>query len=192
MKVEILMVEQQTPEERAEAAARELADTGRAVTARAVREAAGVRMTVAASVAKAWNEATTEDAVVPVPEMPADVQGRLEAIWADAYRAAWDAVAPERDRLRVEVEQLTKDAQAYIADLHEADQTEQTLRDEIDQANLRATTAEADARTAVEQAQHEVAEMRGRADQLATENARLTKLIDEQLTKLTEDKQERH
>jgi hypothetical protein len=192
MKVEILMVEQQTPEERAEAAARELADTGRAVTARAVREAAGVRMTVAASVAKAWNEATTDDAVVPVPEMPADVQGRLEAIWADAYRAAWDAVAPERDRLRVEVEQLTKDAQAYIADLHEAEQTEQTLRAEIDQANLRATTAESDARTAVEQAQQEVAEMRGRADQLATENARLTKLIDEQLAKLTEDKQERH
>src|SRR5699024_5720965 len=134
-----------------------------AVTARAVREAAGVRMTVAASVAKAWNEATTEDAVVPVPEIPADVQGRLEAIWADAYLAAWDAVARERNRLRVEVEQLTKDAQAYIADLHEAEQTEQTLRDEIDQANQRATTAEAEARTAVEKAQHEVAEMRGRA-----------------------------
>lgn len=186
------MVEQQTPEERAEAAARELADTGRAVTARAVREAAGVRMTVAAAVAKAWNEATTEDTVVSVPEIPADVQGRLEAIWADAYRAAWDAVAPERDRLQLEMEHLTKDAQAYIADLHEAEQTEQTLRAEIDQANQRATTAEAEARTAVEQAQQEVAEMRGRADQLATENARLTKLIDEQLTKLTEDKQERH
>lgn len=186
------MVEQQTPEGRAEAAARELADTGRAVTARAVREAAGVRMTVAAAVAKAWNEATTEDTVVAVPEIPADVQGRLEAIWADAYRAAWDAVTPERDRLRVEVEHLTKDAQAYIADLHEAEQTEQTLRAEIDQANQRATTAEAKAHTAVEQAQTEAAEMRGRADQLATENARLTKLIDEQLTKLAEDKQERH
>src|SRR5699024_8327714 len=97
------MVEQQTPEERAEAAARELADTGRAVTARAVREASGVRMTVAAALAKAWNEATTEDAVVQVPEMPADVQVGLEAIWADAYRAAWDAVAQERDRLNGEV-----------------------------------------------------------------------------------------
>ena len=186
------MVEQQTPEERAEAAARELADTGRAVTARAVREAAGVRMTVAAAVAKAWNEATTEDETVPVPEVPADVQGRLEAIWADAYRAAWDAVAPERDRLQAEVEQLTKDAQAYIADLHEAEQVEQTLRDEIEQANQRAADAEAEARTAVEQAQHEAAEMRGRADQLATENARLTKLIDEQLTKLTDDARDHH
>lgn len=182
------MVEQQTPEARAEAAARELADTGRAVTARAVREAAGVRMTVAAAVAKAWNEATTEDDTVPVPEVPTDVRGRFEAIWADAYRAAWDAVAPERDRLQVEVEQLTKDAQAYIADLHEAEQTEQSLRDEIDQVNQRATEAEAEARTAVEHAQQEVAEMRGRADQLAAENARLTKLIDDQLAKLTNDK----
>lgn len=44
----------------------------------------------------------------------------------------------------------------------------------------------------MEQAQHEIAEMRGRADQLATENARLTKLIDEQLAKLTNDTQERN
>src|SRR5699024_9440711 len=110
-------------------------------------------MSVADAVAKAWNEDSTKDAVVQEQDMTAAVQGRLEAIWADAYRAAWDAVAPERDRLQGEVEQLTKDAQAYIADLHEAEQTEQALRDEIDQANQRATTAEAEARTAVEQAQ---------------------------------------
>jgi hypothetical protein len=192
MKVGPFMVEQQTPEERAEAVARELADTGRAVTARAVREAAGVRMTVAASVAKAWNEATTEDAEVSVPEVPVDVQGRLEAIWADAYRAAWDTVAPERDRLQVDVEQLTKDAQAYIADLREAEQAEQALRDELEQANQRVTDAQAKARAAMEQAQREVAEMRGRADQLATENARLTKLIDEQLNRLSSETRESH
>ena len=182
-----MVEQQQTPEERAEAAARELADTGRAVTARAVREAAGVRMTVAASVAKAWNEATTEDTAVPVPEVPADVQGRFEAMWADAYRAAWDAVAPQRDRLQVEVEQLTKDVQAYVADLHEAEQTEQALRAEVEQATQRATTAEAEATAAVEQAERQAAEMRGRADQLQAENTRLTKLIDEQLANLTND-----
>lgn len=38
-------------------------------------------------------------------------------------------------------------------------------------------------------AQHEVAEMRGRSDQLSAENARLTTLIDEQLSKLTSDTQ---
>jgi len=181
------MVEQQTPEERAEAAARELADTGRAVTARAVREAAGVRMTLAAAVAKAWNAATIEDTAVPVPEVPADVQGRLEAMWADAYRAAWDAVAPQRDRLQLEVEHLTKDVQAYIADLHQAEQTEQELRAEVEQANQRATAAEAEAHTAVEQAQRQAAEMRGRAEQLAQDNARLNTLIDERLSKLDDN-----
>lgn len=136
------MVEQQTPEERAEATARELADTGRAVTARAVREAAGVRMTVAATVAKAWNEASAEDTAAPVPDVPADVQGRLAAIWADAYRAAWDMVTPQQDRLQAEVEQLTQDAHAYIADLHQAEQTEETLRTEMAQAQQRAAEAE--------------------------------------------------
>lgn len=182
-----MVEQQQTPEERAEAAARELADTGRAVTARAVREAAGVRMTVAASVAKAWNEAAAEDTAVPVPEVPADVQGRFEAMWADAYRAAWDAVAPQLDRFQAEVEQMTKDAQAYVADLYEAEQTEEALRAEVEQATQRATEVESDATAAVEQAERQAAEMRGRAEQLQAENTRLTKLIDEQLSKLTND-----
>jgi len=182
-----MVEQQQTPEERAEAAARELADTGRAVTARAVREAAGVRMTLAAAVAKAWNAATIEDTAVPVPEVPADVQGRLEAMWADAYRAAWDAAAPQLDRLQLEVEHLTKDTQAYIADLHQAEQTEQELRAEVEQANQRATAAEAEAKTAIEQARQQTAEMRGRAEQLAQDNARLNTLIDERLSKLADD-----
>src|SRR5690625_783315 len=177
-------VEQQTPEERAEASARELADTGRAVTARAVREAAGVRMTVAAAADKAWNAATIEDTAVQVPEVPADVQGRLEAMWADAYRAAWDAVTPHRDRLQAEVDHLTKDDQAYIEDLHHTEQTEQELRAEVEQANQRATAAEAEANTAIEEARQQTAEMRGRAEQLAQDNARLNTLIDERLSKL--------
>lgn len=181
--------EKQTPEERAGAAARDLADTGRAVTARAVREIAGVRMTVAATVAKAWNDTTNEDATVPIPDVPEDVQGRLQAIWADAYRAAVDTVAPQRDRLQLEVEHLTKDAQAYIADLHAAEETEHALRTELDQAAQRATKAEADAATAIEQAQQQAAEIRGRAEQLEQENTRLNHLIDERLSKLTSNEE---
>lgn len=82
--------------------------------------------------AKYSTEFATEDLDVPIPEVPADVQERLDAIWADAYRSALDAVAPERERLQIEVQHLTKDVQAYIADLHEAEQTEQALRDEVD------------------------------------------------------------
>ncbi|MGO2716328.1 MAG: DNA-binding protein, partial [Brevibacterium aurantiacum] len=66
-----------SPEERAEAAARDLADRGRPVTARAVREAAGVRMVLAAEVAKAWKEAENDDEGVPVPPVPEDVAARL-------------------------------------------------------------------------------------------------------------------
>lgn len=181
--------QQQAPEERAEAAARDLADTGRAVTARAVREIAGVRMTVAATVAKAWNDATSEDATVPIPDVPEDVQGRLQAIWSDAYRSALDAVNPERDRLQVEVEQLHEDIEAYIADANTAETTESVLRAELDQAAQRATKAAADASTAIEQAQQQTAEIRGRAEQLELENIRLNQLINERLSKLTSNEE---
>lgn len=60
-------------------------------------------------------------------------------------------MAPQRDRLHAEVEQLAQDVQAHIAVLRQA------------------------------------AEMRSRAEQLQAENARLTKLVDEQLSKLTSD-----
>lgn len=115
------MTETPTPEARAEAAARDLADRGQAVTARAVREAAGVRMTVAADAARAWREAQAEDTEVQVPEVPADVRGRLDAIWADAYRAAITAVRPERDRLAVEVEELRAEVDALTATVEEVE-----------------------------------------------------------------------
>lgn len=41
-----------------------------------------------------------------IPAVPEDVQGRLTAIRADAYRAALAAVTPERDRLATELDQL--------------------------------------------------------------------------------------
>lgn len=113
------MTEQQdkeaTPEDRAEAAARDLADRGLAVTARAVRDAASVRMTVAAEAARAWREATAERTEIDVPDVPEDVQGRLAAIWADAYRAAHGAVSPERDQFAAEVEQLRGEVDALTA-----------------------------------------------------------------------------
>lgn len=101
-----------TPEDRAETAARDLADRGVAVTARAVRAAAGVRMAVAAEAARAWREAAAAGDQDPVPQVPEDVQSRLAAIWADAYRAAVAAVGPERDRLAEQVRQLRAEVDA--------------------------------------------------------------------------------
>ena len=110
-----------TPEDRAETAARDLADRGLAVTARAVREAAGVRMAVATQTAKAWREATQEDNAVTIPETPEDVKGRLDAIWADAYRAALAAVTPERDRLAAEAETLRAEVEALTVAVTEVE-----------------------------------------------------------------------
>ena len=98
------MTEQQnttTPEDRAEAAARDLVDRGLPVTARAVREAAGVRMAVAAQTARAWKEATAEQPDVVVPEVPDDVTSRLTAIWADAYRTARGSATGARQARRL-------------------------------------------------------------------------------------------
>ncbi|GAA4350262.1 hypothetical protein GCM10023165_37640 [Variovorax defluvii] len=120
------MQENQTPEVRAEQAARDLADRGMAVTARAVREAAGVRMVVAAATAKAWNAAAAEQDHEVIPDVPEDVQGRLSAIWADAYRAALAAVTPERDRLATEVEELRGEVDALTATVADVE----TERDE--------------------------------------------------------------
>lgn len=145
--------ETQTPEGRAEAAARDLADRGRPVTARAVRDAAGVRMTVAAEVARAWKEADAGDKDVPIPPVPSDVSARLAAIWADSYRAAVAAVSPERDRLAREVEELREEITALTDDVAtvEAERDRlavdlETLREAVSKAGSRAEAAEREAR----------------------------------------------
>lgn len=125
--------EGQTPEARAEASARDLADRGLAVTARSVREAAGVRMAVAAVAARAWREAQAEGSEVEVPGVPEDVRGRLDAIWADAYRAAITVITPERDRLAADVEGLRGEVDALTATVEdvEAERDESGARLEV-------------------------------------------------------------
>ena len=101
-----------TPTDRAEAAARDLADRGLPVTARSVREAAEVRMAIAAETARAWNQALKQEEATVIPDVPQDVRGRLHAIWADAYRAALALVTPERDSLAQEARQLREEVEA--------------------------------------------------------------------------------
>lgn len=174
------MTEDQSPEARAEAAARDLADTGRAVTARAIREVAKVRMAVASATAKAWNDAASEDDHETIPAVPEDVTGRLEAIWADAYRAALAAVTPERDQLRsdvdalrVEVEGLTADVETVEAERDTATTQADTLRKELAEAK-----AEAE-KWSTEAAKHEAAlsAVRDQHDKL---NERITTLLETQ------------
>lgn len=158
----------QTPEDRAEATARDLADRGKAVTARAVREAAGVRMAVAAAAARAWREATTETAEVEVPEVPEDVTARLAAVWADAYRAAVASVAPERDRLAAEVEELRTEVEALTATVSE-------VEDERDQATQQLESAQAEQQVTAER-------LREANQAISTHQASLTELREQNRT----------
>ena len=179
-----LMAEQQetttTPEDRAEAAARDLADRGLPVTARAVREAAGVRMAVAAHTARAWKEAASEQPDVVVPEVPDDVSSRLAAIWADAYRAAHAAVRPERDKLAASVEELEAEVEGLTAAVGTVEDERDKLADEAEAAQ--AAAAEAVARAdAAEQAAREAgsreASIKEERDRLVAQVAALIERI---------------
>lgn len=174
------MTNDQSPEARAEAAARDLADTGRAVTARAIREVAKVRMAVASATAKAWNDAASEEDHETIPAVPEDVTGRLEAIWADAYRAALAAVTPERDQLRSDVDALRAEVEGLTADVEtvEAERDTATGRVEDLEQKLAAAKAETE-KWSTEAAKHEAA-LNAVRDQHDKLNERITTLLETQ------------
>lgn len=174
------MTTEETPEVRAEAAARDLADTGRAVTARAIREAAKVRMAIASATAKAWNDAAREDDHETIPAVPEDVAGRLEAIWADAYRAALAAVTPERDQLRVDVDALRTEVEGLTADVEAVEAERDTATTRAEGIEEKLTTAQAEAeKWSMEAAKHEAAltAVRDQHDKL---NERIATLLENQ------------
>lgn len=137
--------EHTSPEERAEVAARDLADRGLAVTARAVRESAGVRMAVAAAVAKAWRDSEAENAKLTIPDVPPDVTARFTAIWSEAYRAAFAVVSPERDRLATEVAELRKEVESLTTELAEVEDERDAAHSAASEAEARTAKAERDA-----------------------------------------------
>lgn len=183
----------ETPESRAEAVARDLVDTGRTVTARAVREAAGVRMAVAAEVARAWREAAADEPEIIVPPVPEDVTGRLNAIWADSYRAAISAVSPERDRLARRVKELEDEVEKAIAEVTSLEDDKERADLESGEANERAKQAEARADKSIHEARETearttAAENRATAAEAERDRieARMTALI-ERIPELRKD-----
>lgn len=161
-----MTTETPTPEERADAAARDLSDRGQRVTARAVRELAGVQMSVANRAAKAWNEALDADSL-SIPEAPSDVRARVESIWADAYRAAYYLVTPERDRLAAELSALRDEHSGLLEEFSD-------LEDENTAALDGKTAAEATA----EEWKAKTAEAQRENEALTKENSLLRERID--------------
>lgn len=174
------MTDEQSPEARAEAAARDLADTGKTVTARAIREAAKVRMAVASAAAKAWNDAASEDDHEAIPEVPDDVASRLTVIWADAYRAALAAVTPERDQLRVDVDALRTEVEGLTADVETVETERDTATAQVEDLEQKLTTAKAETeKWSTEAAKHEAA-LNAVRDQHDKLNERITTLLESQ------------
>lgn len=168
------------PEDRAEEAARDLSDRGLPVTARAVREAAGVRMTVAAAAARAWKEASAERDDLEIPEMPKDVSGRLAAIWADAYRAAHGTVTPERDQLAAEVIRLGDEIEVLTDTVSEveAERDAETARAEaLESERATAIRSRDEALRQAARAEDQLAAVTSERDRLGTQIAALIERI---------------
>lgn len=179
-----------TPEERAEDAARDLSDRGQRVTARAVRELAGVQMSVANSAAKAWNEALSTDAV-DIPEVPNDVQGRLVGIWADAYRAAYYAVTPERDRLAAQIKELRNEYDSLVNDFADLESEYKTAINAKEEALKKMETAKEEALEEMETLRDTVAKLKDESRTANREHETLTKEINRLHKQIESEKDDR-
>lgn len=179
-----------TPEERAEDAARDLSDRGQRVTARAVRELAGVQMSVANNAAKAWNEALSTDAV-DIPEVPNDVQGRLAGIWADAYRAAYYAVTPERDRLAAQIKELRNEYDSLVNEFTDLESEYKTAIDAKEEALEKMETAKEEASEEMETLRDTVAKLKDANRTANREHETLTKEINRLHKQIESEKDDR-
>lgn len=167
-----------SPEQRAWQAAEEVAAQGRRVTARAIREAAGVSMTVAAAVARGWNKQQGPEDVPPVPEA---VQLRLAGVWREAVAAArtehdaarqgWEAQLAETQDEARELETALEAAETQVEQLHREVEDLQTQvqgqRSRADRAEAQddqLTALVAQLRTEIEQLRDQVQVQRSRAD----------------------------
>lgn len=160
----------------------ELEAEGAGVTARAVRERAGVRMSVAAEAAKAWNE--RQAATVEVPGVPTTVQNRLEGIWREAVQFARAELSAEREGLRQQVEAAHEETEAYRAEVKTLEDTRDGLDAEL--AQLRDQAA-----TAADLAQEELASVRSRADRAEAKLEAVENERDRLLTERDSLRQER-
>jgi len=139
------------PEEKAARAAEELVAEGKPITARAVRERAGVSMAVATDAARTWNERAAE--LESVPDLPDDVQARFEGVWRAAYvaarkefdeaRAAW---VSRYETAQKDVAALTKSVSELEEQLareqEEVREEQRAMRNEMTAAHARAAKAE--------------------------------------------------
>ena len=172
------MTEQQTPEQRAAEAAEALAAGGAAVTARAVRERSGVRMTVAAEAARSWNEREAQAEAVPDP--PATVEARFLALWREAVAAARGEFVEARTGWQTKLEQANAERDAAAEEVERAEAERDAVAERLEDASrmhasayeaLTAARDEARAETAAAREQAAAAEAKN-GEALAEQRSR--------------------
>lgn len=126
---------------RAAEAAEALAAEGLPVTNRAVRARAGVSMAVAAEAAGTWNE--REAARTHIPEAPESVTARFGGIWREAYSAAHDLFAAERETLTGRLRVAEEESRSLTGDLTTSDGRVAELEAELERVRTDAEQAAA-------------------------------------------------
>ena len=129
----------ETSIERARVAAEQLAAAGQAVTARAVRQASGVKMAV--DVARQWNEARGQE--VEAPPVPEAVLLRIEGVWREAYSLAQDEFEAERTGWAAKIATAARELGEVTADLDDMEEKARKAGQEVDEARTRIAQAEA-------------------------------------------------
>ena len=124
--------------ERARVAADELTAAGEAVTARAVREKAGVSMTVAAQVAREWK--TSAEAERATPEIPTRVQVRVEGLWKEAIDTVRDEFEAERQGWQKRLEETAGERDELISDIAELETKTEELQTLLEETRAEAVT----------------------------------------------------
>lgn len=160
-----------TAEQRAAEAAERLAAEGVSVTARAVRERSGVRMTVATEAARAWNEQEAQAEAVPAP--PTAVETRFTAIWREAVTIARQEFAETRAGWRTRVEQAEAEREALAGEVAQVEAERDETRRDLTQAREEAATAAARAAEDLTAQRSRADKAEARADAVEAERDRL-------------------
>lgn len=174
--------------ERARIAADELTATGSAVTARAVREAAGVSMAVAAQVAREWK--TSAEAERATPEIPTRVQVRVEGLWKEAIDTVRDEFETERQGWQKRLEETAAERDEFISDIAEfetkTEELQTLLEDTRAEAAANTKALEESVRSAIsraDRAEAQVETLQEERDRLLEENRATQTLLMELATK---------
>ncbi|WP_426303137.1 hypothetical protein [Arthrobacter sp. R-11] len=174
------------PERRAAEAAEALAAEGVPVTNRAVRAKAGVSMAVAAEAATTWNQRAA--AQVHIPEAPEFVTARFGGIWREAYSAARDLFAAERETLTGRLRVAEEENRSLTADLTTSDGRVAELEAELERVrtDLERVRTDAEQAAAAATAAHaaELSAERSRGDRAEGALDAVTKERDRLLKRL--------